>query len=232
MLAHMFRYWHSLLTDQPCIGCQQVRVTQGVCVDCFSVLERLDHLCQQCARPLGQQSWCGYCAIDPPEFDRCHPCFHYGYPIMSWLQACKYQKRMDLAYVLADCMIAAWADEHTPTGIDVLIPMPMSPSKRTQRGFNVAEILGEQLAHHWGILWSAKLVTRQDRQTQQAQAGLNLEDRQRNIQGVFQASDALQGTAVGVVDDVLTTGATFSELTRTLREVGVDWVEGWILARA
>jgi predicted amidophosphoribosyltransferase len=41
----------------------------------------------------------------------------------------------------------------------------------------------------------------------------------------------LDGKSVAVIDDVLTSGATLSELARCLKRAGAARVTGWIVAR-
>ncbi len=41
----------------------------------------------------------------------------------------------------------------------------------------------------------------------------------------------LRGREVAVIDDVMTTGATVAEMSRTLLEAGASQVQVWVLAR-
>jgi len=55
--------------------------------------------------------------------------------------------------------------------------------------------------------------------------------RRRNIKQAFQLTRKLQGERLALVDDVLTTGATVSELTRSALNAGAGSVEIITLAR-
>jgi predicted amidophosphoribosyltransferase len=63
------------------------------------------------------------------------------------------------------------------------------------------------------------------------QAALPWQARARNVRGAFECTADLEGKAVAVVDDVLTTGATLEELAKTLKRRGARSVTGWIAAR-
>ena len=55
--------------------------------------------------------------------------------------------------------------------------------------------------------------------------------RARNVRGAFACDVDLAGLRIAVIDDVMTTGASLSELARTLRAAGAAGVENWIVAR-
>jgi predicted amidophosphoribosyltransferase len=56
-------------------------------------------------------------------------------------------------------------------------------------------------------------------------------ERQRNVRGVFRCGRSFAGSAVAVVDDVMTTGATLNELARMLKRAGARSVANWVVAR-
>jgi predicted amidophosphoribosyltransferase len=66
-------------------------------------------------------------------------------------------------------------------------------------------------------------------------ADLPREERASAIRGAFAiargASATLQGRSVALVDDVMTTGATAAEATRTLLAAGTSTVQLWVFAR-
>jgi predicted amidophosphoribosyltransferase len=51
------------------------------------------------------------------------------------------------------------------------------------------------------------------------------------VRRAFACQADLEGKSVAVVDDVLTSGATLSELAQTLKRQGAKEVVGWIVAR-
>lgn len=64
-----------------------------------------------------------------------------------------------------------------------------------------------------------------------AQVGLNRKDRRRNVRGSFTASN-VHNKSVLVVDDVVTTGETASEIAQTLKNAGAKYVVFASVARA
>ena len=53
----------------------------------------------------------------------------------------------------------------------------------------------------------------------------------RNLAGAFEIGVELAGLRVAIVDDVMTTGATATELAFALQEAGAAGVELWCLCR-
>jgi predicted amidophosphoribosyltransferase len=63
------------------------------------------------------------------------------------------------------------------------------------------------------------------------QAGLSARQRTDNVRLAFAYSPVRAYKHVAVVDDIVTTGSTVSEITRVLPQAGVEFVEVWALAR-
>jgi predicted amidophosphoribosyltransferase len=63
------------------------------------------------------------------------------------------------------------------------------------------------------------------------QIGQSRAARRRNMRGAFAVRADLGGQHVALVDDVMTTGATFDELARACRRAGAARVEAWAAAR-
>ena len=112
-------------------------------------------------------------------------------------------------------------------GIRCVVPVPLHPSRRRERGFNQASDLAKQL----GVPVIAAL--RRTRATP-TQTGLPAARRHRNVRDAFaltRAGRRLAGARVLVVDDVSTTGATLEACARVLKEAGVVEVRALTAAR-
>ena len=140
----------------------------------------------------------------------------------------KYGGQLSYGRVLGNLL----ADEIERTGVtlpDALLPMPMHQSRYRQRGFNQAHELaswcgsrlGVQIRNHWA----------QRHVDTPALAGLNKASRELEIRGAFQADAIVKGKHIAIVDDVLTTGASSTELTRELYDTGAQSVSLWVVAR-
>lgn len=111
----------------------------------------------------------------------------------------------------------------------VLVPVPLTVSKRRERGFNQPEDLARVLARRTGREVCTDLLVR--RRGGRALAGRRKEDRAAAVQGAFAATR--RATPVGmapvvVVDDVVTTGSTARSCFGALREGG--WPASGVVA--
>lgn len=122
----------------------------------------------------------------------------------------------------------------------VFVSIPLHSSKLKNRGYNHAQILAAELAKRFSFP-VADLLTR-TRKTA-SQFGLNREDRKKNIDGAFSLSGQVENTrrsarmtakefpSILLVDDIVTTGATFNEAASVLKKAGVQKVWGVSLAK-
>jgi ComF family protein len=114
-------------------------------------------------------------------------------------------------------------------GLDCLIPVPSHPLRQLRRGFEPALWIAERLARNGAI----PLVTgalRRVRSTR-PQASLVGEARQRNMRHAFRPARKIErDLRIGLVDDVLTTGATLEAAADVLIEAGAWEVHALTLA--
>ncbi len=105
----------------------------------------------------------------------------------------------------------------------LLVPIPTSRAAFRRRGYRVPELLVRRA----GRLPDRVLVLRGRRTDQR---GLDSESRAENVRGSMLARRVLEGEAVVLVDDVVTTGATFDEAARVLSDAGARVVAAVALA--
>jgi predicted amidophosphoribosyltransferase len=111
-----------------------------------------------------------------------------------------------------------------------VIPIPLSPTRLRERGFNQALELARHLAPH---KTQPTLLQRQDLSPHQV--GASREQRLTQTAHAFWTNPAqrvtLHGQHVVLIDDVMTTGATLYAAALALKAVGVQRITGLVLAR-
>jgi ComF family protein len=115
---------------------------------------------------------------------------------------------------------------------DMVMPVPLHPTRRRQRGFNQAELLARVLASHFDLRFDAATL-RRSKNTERHRAGMDAFDRMKSVEGAFQVTDAdaIQNASVLLIDDVFTTGSTICAAAKTLLEAGAAQVQVLTLAK-
>lgn len=216
----------SALLPQDCLLCGAAAGAALLCRDCLDSLPALAvPRCPICALPAPGGERCGACLKSPPAFDATVALWRYGFPVDRLVQALKFEHRLALAGFFA----AGLQSGPHPSG-DLLVPVPLSPARLKQRGFNQAAEIARPLARALGIA----IGLDDCRRTLETapQTSLPWKERRRNIKNAFECAIDLTGKSVIVVDDVMTTGATLDEFARTLKRHGAAHVSNWVVARA
>jgi ComF family protein len=112
---------------------------------------------------------------------------------------------------------------------EVLLPVPLHRKRLLDRGYNQAFEIAQALSHLLDIPVDTRTLSR-IRDTH-SQSGLSAYQREKNILKAFAYNASTPYSHVAVVDDIVTTGSTANEITKTLHRAGVRRVEIWGLAR-
>lgn len=112
----------------------------------------------------------------------------------------------------------------------IVVPVPLTRERLNVRGFNQSALIARYITQ---AIPEAKLSERLCKRTRDTgfQKSLAAGDRKRNVRGAFACVRSLAGEHVAIVDDVVTTASTVSELARTLMASGAGDVEVIALAR-
>lgn len=208
-----------------CLLCSDAAERQGLCTGCAGDLPWLDMaVCRSCAHPLPEPGLCGRCIADPPHYDQIIAACRYAYPLDALIQSYKYRGQLAAAPALAGLLAG-----RIRTRTDLIVAMPLSEQRLRERGFNQALELARLIGKQLDTAVDARLCIK-SRDTP-PQTRLPWKARRNNIRGAFVVLDSLEGCHVAVVDDVLTTGATLSELARNLKRAGAASVTGYVVAR-
>jgi ComF family protein len=111
----------------------------------------------------------------------------------------------------------------------VVVPVPLHNKRMRERGFNQAELVGQQVGKLAGLKLEKLLI--KVKETEQ-QVGKNRKERLENLKNAFKISNYSNlPKNVLLVDDVWTTGTTLSECAKVLKQAGVKKVWGLVVAR-
>lgn len=115
---------------------------------------------------------------------------------------------------------------------DVVIPVPLHPARKHERGFNQAEVIARRLAADFHIHLDTQLL-RRAKNTERHRAGMDEVDRAKSVERAFQVTEAklIKNSSMLLIDDVFTTGHTLSAATRALLNAGAKRVNVITVAR-
>lgn len=100
--------------------------------------------------------------------------------------------------------------------VDLITFVPMTERAEKRRGYNQSRLLAEELSRRSGVPLYAGVVKRKETG---AQKTLGRAEREKNLERCFHVNDrkGVKGKNILIIDDILTTGATVSELADTLK---------------
>ncbi len=215
-----------MLLPRSCLLCGASAAT-ALCAGCAADLPGLGpHTCPICAIPLAAPApACGDCLRAPPAFDATLAALRYAFPVDHLVQSLKFAHRLASADFFAGRLLAL----PPPTG-DVVVPVPLSPLRLRERGFNQAVEIARPLARAYRLPLAMTGIAR-IRETL-PQSRLPWHERQRNLRHAFECRVDFTGKSVIVVDDVMTSGATLNAIAQTLKDHGAVRVCNRVAARA
>jgi len=127
----------------------------------------------------------------------------------------------------------ARAGAHLSAHAPILVHIPLHWRRLAKRRFNQATLLAHALAHETGLTCAPEALVRQTATA--TQDGRDREGRFRNVIETIaphpRHGAILEGQAVLLIDDVMTSGATFTAATEAVRRAGAADVFVMALAR-
>ncbi len=206
-----------------------------LCGDCWSEFNWIGNpKCCRCGYPfpanldLGAHPLCPRCASGECPLDLIRAACTYDDVSRSAVLPFKHAGRILNANFMSRAMI--WAMRDTSVRPDVVMPVPLAWRRLFHRGYNQAALLARPIARAYGVPMDLTSVRRRYRPDM---GHKNAVQRAENIRGVFRVINpgAIRGRRILLVDDVMTTGATFSELYRVLMNAGASSVYGVVFCR-
>ena len=229
LLRALTRCLEELLAPGICVGCGcPCNDRSSLCGSCATRLETVPEPCEHCGQPspLGNPV-CPACRLDPPRWQRLVAPLHYRGAVRDYLLELKHAQATYLARALCAHTSSRFR-QHWPRP-EVLLPVPLHRDRLLQRGFNQALEIARLWSAELDIPVDANALTR--RLATPLQAGLSASQRAGNVRYAFVYAPRRCYRHVAVIDDIVTTGSTATEIARVLQRDGVDFVEIWALAR-
>lgn len=173
-----------------------------------------------------QQEYCHDCAHTQHYFERGAALWLHKEPVNLSIYQFKFHNQRRFGSYYAREMVKRYEDVLRRWNPDVIIPIPLYPSKLRKRGYNQAAIVAGKLGELLKIPVNMKDFKRV-RGTNPLKT-LNPSERKRNLEGAFvvtkEKRKLFMGKAILLVDDIYTTGSTMDEASKTLKRAGAEKV--------
>ena len=206
------------------------------CQDCWRQLNQSGpEECRQCGAYLYHKSplknACSICHGFEFLFERAIATGNYRGLLQELVIRMKNQRDEQIAVQLGTLLADKLIRSDFVNDLNLIIPVPTHWWRRMRRGFQAAELVSETIARGCNIPYAGQIM--RCRRGTKKQGTLSTAGRFKNVRGAFEvrATDAIKGQNILLVDDVLTSGATASELSRELLRQGAAKVYVGVIAR-
>ncbi|MEM9716910.1 MAG: ComF family protein [Pseudomonadota bacterium] len=216
-----------------CMSCgAETFAANGLCPACWPEAEFVHGLaCTTCGTPLiGEgEGYCEECFADRPPWNDGVAVAVYGATTARMVQAMKHGDRLELVPKIGRWMADATKDIATSKA--VVVPIPVHWRRLLSRRYNLAALLGEEVARHLNLEFAPRALHRVQSVTQQKSMTRDARfENQKGSMVVAEGAD-LKGRHVILVDDVMTSGATLRSATEVLQAHGVKAISISVFAR-
>lgn len=219
-----------------CPLCNARVETHGeLCGDCWTAFNWIESTkCIKCGFPfassfdLSPNMMCPTCAAGKCELDLIRSACVYDDASRAAMLPYKHAGHIQYARFMARAMI--WALRDVDIVPDIVMPVPLASRRLFQRGYNQATLLARPIARAFHVPMDLDSVSRKYRENMGHKTS---SQRAQNVHNVFtvRSPDKIRGKKILLVDDVMTTGATFNELRRVLVDAGATAVYGVTFCR-
>jgi ComF family protein len=218
-MSYIYDFWDdfiSLLFPRLCYACGNylLRNEYLICTECYVVIPRNNYH-NESDNPVAQLFW-GRCTIEKAA---AFSYYNKGSRIRNLIHNMKYKGIREIGYELGKIYGTTLKASGFMNDIDIIIPVPLHPSKKRIRGFNQSETISNGLGEATSLpveIQSLVRVIVSATQTKRSRY-----DRWTNVEGIFKVTDptAISGKHVLLVDDVITTGSTIEACTNELLKI-------------
>lgn len=214
----LLRLWQSFMTlifPNVCEVCGQTLVSgeKVICTNCQINLPRLAKSVPGGMNSVERKCFIADCCVAGTALYRYFR--HDRYAIL--IRKFKYFGRRDIASDLGGILAEERKNDGFFNSIDYLIPVPMSFIKKIKRGYNQSHEICRGISRVTGIPIADNLYAMKGHGTQTHK---NAEERRKNIEGIYSVRrpSELEYKHIGLVDDVVTTGATMQQCAKVLHD--------------
>lgn len=191
------------------------------CEVCLKSLPYIMRACEHCGTELNEEETgvCFRCKTANYNFVQAKSVFSYKDLPLNVIHNFKYNKKKYLTEYIVKYLLDAYGTWNLFA--DFVTFVPMFPQKEKERGFNQAKLMAERFADGAKLSFLDCCEKIKDASSQ---TNLDAKQRAQNVKDCFKVKSEhkkfIKNKIILIIDDIVTTGATTSELSRVLIEAG------------
>jgi competence protein ComFC len=239
LISNLSDSFLTLIYPHGCQICQKSVEKQAdgiACAECWQetpVFNGNETLCNKCGAflidsPANFETFCRRC--DEDFYDKATAIGRYEKALLMAILNLKHTPFVPKT--LSDLFFRAFLNSDFQDA-NLIIPVPLSTKRFTERGFNQAEILAEKLAAQTALTLD-KTSLRRKIHNEKSRRGMDRKSRQESVKNAFEVVSPrlIEEQKVLLIDDVFTSGATVSNCAKALKKAGAEKVYVLTVARA
>ena len=232
----------AVLLPAPCRICGMTLTSASripICEECFAQIQPIaDPKCQTCGRPFVSlvtfdaiEPLCFACRKKTFAFQRARSFAIYNNVLGGAIVLLKYHEVGPLGRWFASLLEPVVRADFAAQQFDVIVPVPLHPARKRERGYNQAELIARPLARRLGLRVATFLLVRT--RPRPPRLLLTFRERWETVRGAYETRKGAQVDKLRIllVDDVFTTGATLDSCSRALLAAGAASVCAVTVAR-
>ncbi len=214
-----------LIFPRRCPVCGEIVLPRGelICPECVKKLSPVRQpVCKCCGKQVESSriEYCFDCSRHPKSFRRNLALLNYNDAARKSMSAIKYKNKREYLDFYGQAVCQRFGRQILRMSPDIIVPVPVHPSRLRGRGFNQAQILAEQIGRRLSIPVCSGGLKRIRRTAPQKE--LDPAQRLRNLRQAFGPGKLPASVrTVLLVDDIYTTGSTMEACSRVLLSMGV-----------
>ncbi|MDD3646335.1 MAG: ComF family protein [Candidatus Gracilibacteria bacterium] len=233
-MSKIIKFIKDIIAPKKCYSCQ--KEGHFLCPQCLSKLSNFRPYCYVC-KDFSDNYLVHEDCKKGIYYDRLVVLSHYkNKEISKLVKDAKYYHKKDIfedfGKYLSDLLIKNIGDLGVSKSDLVLVPVPMYFLRKLYRGYNQSEILTNYISQFTKIKQENKLIKRIKNTRQQSKLSKNV--RGQNLDNAFKIEqnklDKIDKKIIILVDDVASTGTTINEISKLLKQNGVEKIIGLVIA--
>lgn len=214
-----------LLFPRRCPVCDDIVIPKGrkICPECLKKLSFVTNpVCKKCGKKVisNDVEYCFDCVRHKRSFESGRALIHYDETAKASMVNIKYKNKREYLDFYGEAMAVRYEKWILSMKPDVLVPVPVHPTRQRERGFNQAHILACRIGERAAIPVETGMLLRNKKTI--PQKGLNPSQRLKNLEEAFVPGNVTSGVeTVLLIDDIYTTGSTIEACTRALKRAGI-----------